>query len=102
MSTHAEILARFTGEADGEPPFLPDLTLWYAWHRGQGTLPLHWASLSLPQVAHALGMPVWLVVRPWRVENPAVVITKTDGDRERITRIETSVDADIADAGDRG
>ena len=40
MTLRSDILARFTGEGGADAPlFLPDLTLWHAWHRERGTLP---------------------------------------------------------------
>ena len=33
MTLHSDILARFSGEGGAAPLFLPDLTLWHAWHR---------------------------------------------------------------------
>ncbi|GAB4541699.1 MAG: hypothetical protein Kow0063_32780 [Anaerolineae bacterium] len=89
MSLKAEILARFSGGASTSPLFLPDLTLWYDWHRSRGTLPDEWRDHSLPQVARALGVPVWWVARPWRVETPGVeVITEQEGET-RTVRTET-------------
>jgi hypothetical protein len=72
MTLKAEILARFSGEAGTQPLYLPDLTLWYDWRQRRGTLPDQWGDYSLPQVARALGAPVWWVVRPWRVETRGV------------------------------
>jgi len=91
MTRKAEILARFSGEADGLPMYLPDLTLWYDWHRTRDTLPDGWQDYSLAQVARAMGAPVWWVARPWRVETPSSVeILRTEEDGKRIVRSQTS------------
>ncbi|MFC2036425.1 hypothetical protein ACFLYD_00435 [Chloroflexota bacterium] len=89
MSSQAEILSRFSGEGSGDPFYLPDLTLWYDWHQSRGTLPRAWANLSLPQIARAMGVPIWLPVRPWRVETPGVEIVTTERDGERNICCET-------------
>ena len=74
MSRQADILSRFSGQVVGRRAlYLPDLALWYRWHRERDTLPEAWAGYSLPQVARAMGgVPCWQVVRPWRVETPGV------------------------------
>jgi hypothetical protein len=90
MTLKAEILARFSGESDGQPLYLPDLTLWYDWHRVRRTLPSGWKDYPLPQVARAMGAPVWTVARPWRVETPSVEVVTTEEDGERIVRSQTS------------
>jgi hypothetical protein len=89
MTLQADILSRFSGRSDGRPLYLPDLTLWYRWHRDRGTLPEPWAGYSLPQVARAIGVPAWQVVRPWRAETPGVHSETIEGDEERVTRWET-------------
>jgi hypothetical protein len=73
---------------------MPNLTLWYRWQYGKGTLPEPWARFSLPEVARALGMPgagtpVWQTVRPWRVETPGVAAETREGGGKRITAWET-------------
>lgn len=90
MSLKAELLARFSGEGDGNPLYLPDLTLWYPWQRKRNTLPAKWQGYSLPQVTRAMGVPIWLPVRPFRVETPGVEVTTTESAQERVIRAETS------------
>jgi hypothetical protein len=99
MLPQREILSRFTGEGNGMPLYVPDLTLWYDWHQERGTLPQVWLDLSLPQawrdlslpgVAKALGVPVWLTFQPWRLETPGVEILTTEQEGERIIRSETA------------
>lgn len=91
MLTKSELLARFTGqENDGNPIYLPDLSLWYEWHSKQSTLPEKWSDHTLPQIARKMGVPVWMPVRPWRVEvNAGVEITHHREAEENIIRIET-------------
>jgi hypothetical protein len=69
--------------------YLPDLTLWYDWHQSRGTLPSGWEDYSLPQVARAMGAPVWWVARPWRIETPGVEIVTTKEDGKRVVRSQT-------------
>ena len=85
MTHRTEILARFSGDAGVAPLYLPDLTLWYSWHRGRGTLPIEWEGLSLSQIACAMGVPLWLPVRPWRVETPSIQVETTEGPDARAT-----------------
>jgi hypothetical protein len=96
MTLKADILDRLLGQADQQPFFLPDLTLWYAWHQRRGTLPAGWEDYSLPQVARALGAPIWLVARPWRVETPGVAIDTTEKDGKRVIHSETSAGTMVA------
>ena len=93
MTAQADMLAGFTGAGGGGMPFVPDLTLWYDWHRTRGTLPDEWKGHSLPQIARALGVPIWCTASPWRVETPGVEVQSSEGEGERSTRYETSVGA---------
>ena len=90
MNPKADILSRFTDKPSARPLFLPDLSLWYAFHRDRGNLPHPWQDFSLPQIARALGAPVWLALAPWRVETPEVEIITTERDGERVIRSKTS------------
>ncbi len=85
-----EILARFSDGADKSPLYLPDLSLWYNWHRKRNSLPAGWQGYSLPQVARAMGVPIWLPVQPWRVETPGLEVTTTEQDEERVVQVQTS------------
>jgi hypothetical protein len=90
MTFKAEILARFSGEASGAPLYLPDLTLWYNWHHKIGSLPAPWQHYSLPQIARAMGVPIWLSAAPWRIETPGIEIVTTENEQERLIAAETS------------
>ena len=90
MGTRDGILQRFTGAAGGAPVFLPDLSLWYDWHRKRGTLPEKWRRLSMEQIAREMGLGVWAVVTPWRVTTPRVSVTRDERDGERTVRVEAS------------
>lgn len=96
MKFKEAILARFSGEGSGAPFYLPDLTLWYAWHQSRGTLPEDWQDYSLPQVARALSVPVWMAITPFRVETPGVENTTTEQGGERVVRVETSAGSLVA------
>jgi hypothetical protein len=90
MTFKSDILARFNNGSGTRPFYLPDLTLWYDWHAKKETLPKPWQNASLTQISHDLGVPIWLTVRPWRVEIPPEInISTTEHDKERIVRVET-------------
>jgi hypothetical protein len=89
MGYREEIVARFGGRLGGDALYLPDLTLWYSWHRRQGTLPAGWAQLSLPDVARAMEVPIWLPIRPWRVEISGVAVQNQRSANRRTLRYET-------------
>jgi len=89
MTAKADFLSRFSGEAGDRPLYVPDLTLWYEWHRSWDTLPDRWKGRSLPQVARALGVPVWTIARPWRVEHSGVKVWTTEQDGQRVVRSQT-------------
>jgi hypothetical protein len=90
MTYQAEILSRFSGGGENTPFYLPDLTLWYDWHRKQNSLPDKWRDYSLPDVARAMGAPVWLPARPWRLETPGVEVTTEQDDQERVITAKAS------------
>jgi hypothetical protein len=91
MTHRTAILSRFSDSGGGESTFyLPDLTLWYDWHQSRGTLPPAWQGRSLPDVARAMGVPVWLPVRPWQVEHSGVDIVVVEREGERVVRSITS------------
>jgi hypothetical protein len=69
-----------------QPLFLPNLTLWYDWHAGRGTLPSHWRDWTLPQIASDLGVPAWLTYRPFRVDAGDVTVAKAETTGERVIR----------------
>ena len=88
MTHKAEILARLTGQGDASLLYLPDLTLWYPWHKKQSSLPEQWQGMSMPQVARALKLPIWQPVQPWRLETPGVKISTVETESERVIRTE--------------
>jgi hypothetical protein len=51
-----DILTRFSGKGPGHPIFMPDLTLWYPWHRTQGTLPEGWQDYSMTRAAQVFSI----------------------------------------------
>ena len=93
MTAKSELLARFTGMGDSKPVFLPDLTLWYRWHRDRDTLPDKWRGQPLARIARDLGVPAWTVATPWEVSTPGVSVLVTEKDGERTLRIETTAGA---------
>ena len=89
MSPRANMLSAFTPQGGTPPLYVPDLTLWYNWHQSKGTLPEPWTSYSLPQIAQALDVPIWLVTSPWRLETPGIDISTTEDTTAKIVRYET-------------
>ncbi len=90
MSHREAILARFSGTGSGPPLYVPDLTLWYKWHRRHGTLAEQWQGCSLPEIARTLGLPIWLPVQPWRLETTGIAVSLEEGEDERLLRAETA------------
>ncbi|MFH1566388.1 MAG: uroporphyrinogen decarboxylase family protein [Gemmatimonadota bacterium] len=93
MTTKAEFLARLGGQGQGDPLYVPDLTLWHGTHRDRGDLPGRWRDASLPEIAADLGVVAWTPVRPWRIETPGVEVERTETASERITRWTTAAGA---------
>jgi hypothetical protein len=88
MNPKENVLARFTEDSPGPPVFMPDLTLWYPWHKARGTLPEECRNQTMVQVAQALGAPAWTVERPWRIETVGLDIAIEEKENERIVRYE--------------
>jgi hypothetical protein len=89
MSDLSTIFPQFGRLGPATAPFLPDLTLWYRWHRQRGTLPQAWRDLSLVEVAQALGVTGWVVEHPWRLEHAGITVTTTTDAGRRVIRYET-------------
>jgi hypothetical protein len=70
-------------------PFLPDLTLWYGWHRQMETLPARWRRQTLPQICRSLGVPIWMTARTHRLEWGLTEIKVDRSDGKRIVRYES-------------
>lgn len=90
MTGKEDLLKRFSGEATGDPLYLPDLTLWYEWHRTRGTLPESWRESSLPQIARTLDAPVWLPAQPWRIVTSGIKVETVETADERTITYEMS------------
>lgn len=89
MGYRQEIVARFGRRSGGGSFYLPDLTLWYEWHRSRRTLPAEWMDLSLPEISRAMAVPIWQPVRPWRVEIQGVAVQNERSTDRRTLRYET-------------
>ena len=81
--TKTEIIACFAGKRHGPPIFMPDLTLWYPWHKARGTLPADWKHFSMAQTAQGLGGAAWIVVRPWRIEMAGIDVVEEISKNEK-------------------
>ncbi|MBS3783552.1 MAG: hypothetical protein KGY78_03825 [Anaerolineae bacterium] len=90
MTGKKDLLDRFSGEAKEDLLYMPDLTLWYEWHRTRGTLPKGWRDSSLPQVARRLGVPVWLPAQLWKSEPSGIRVHTVERATERVITYETS------------
>jgi hypothetical protein len=66
--------------------FVPDLTLWHRWHFTHGTLPEAWKGMGIPEISRELGVPAWVVARPWRLELDGASAETTEKGTERVTR----------------
>jgi hypothetical protein len=89
MNDRNEVIARFKQGGEGYPLFLPNLTMWYNWHRDRGSLPPRWADYSLLEVARELGCPAWTIVKPWKIDTPGVKIQKKETENKRFISYET-------------
>jgi hypothetical protein len=90
MTARERFLAQFRGDGERGPVYVPDLTLWYDWHAEQATLPPQWRGFTLPEIARAMGVPIWLRVFPGRVGTSGVDVTVTEERGERVIRFQTS------------
>jgi hypothetical protein len=93
MTLPDDILQRFRTGSASPPLYLPNLTLWYGWHREHGTLPAGWHGWSLPQIARSLGVPAWLTARPYRIDWGSVEVQQTATSSERVIRYRTPAGA---------
>lgn len=87
MTLREALLARFSGTAPDRPLFLPDLTVWYERHQ---------PPEALPEVAGALGAPIWVPTQLWEIETPGVEVTRAREGDERIVRCDTSAGTLVA------
>lgn len=89
MNQKQNILSRFqTGQLSG-PVFMPDLTLWYKWHKSRNTLPKTYKNHTMVEIAQALGCPIWNPLRPWRMDNRGVDIIEELSGNEKLIRYKT-------------
>jgi hypothetical protein len=89
MTPRDDVLSRFSGTGPPEALYMPDLTLWYKWHKEKDTLPSDWRGFSLVEVARALNVPAWVVARPWSALTPGIDVTTQEKLDDRVVRYET-------------
>lgn len=89
MDQKQNILSRFQAGKLNDPVFMPDLTLWYEWHKVRNTLPEKYKSHTMVKIAQVLGCPVWNPFRPWRINNLGVDIIKEESDNEKVIRLDS-------------
>lgn len=92
MTTSHPFMASWAA-ASSRIPYLLDLTLWYRWHAGRGTLPPAWAGFSMAQIAQELGVAAWVVERPWRMEHRGITVATEKAEGQRVVRYATRVGA---------
>jgi hypothetical protein len=79
------IISRFAG-GPARTPYLPDLTLWYAWHSGRGTIPAAWRADTLHSICRRMGVPAWRPLRPWAAELPGIAVQTSEAAEEKSVR----------------
>jgi hypothetical protein len=89
MSIQSDLVSRLAGRDGGEPIFVPDLTLWRRRNHRRGTLPARYADWSLPEICRDLGVPIWSVVRPWRMQLLGLDSQERESETERVRSVET-------------
>jgi len=83
------LLAPFNTKTSGKPLFIPDLGLWYAWHKKRGTLPEAHRESSLATIASALNCPAWTVRTPWRLDYEGIEVIREKSDTRRRIKYKT-------------
>ncbi|NLT73316.1 MAG: hypothetical protein GXX94_03870 [Chloroflexi bacterium] len=90
MSLQSKIRNRLTGAGGNDPRLLVDLS---AWHRrlveSEGA-ESPWRGETLPQIYRELGLPIWQVARPWKVEYPGLHVRKEATATARTLTVETA------------
>ena len=89
MNQKQNILSRFQTGQWGAPVFMPDLTLWYKWHKDRNTLPGKYKSCTMVEITRQLGCPAWNPLRPWRMDHPGVDIVEERSGTEKVIRYKT-------------
>jgi hypothetical protein len=84
MNQKQNILSRFQPGQLSAPVFMPDLTLWYKWHKDRNTLPEKYKNHTMVEIAQVLGCPVWNPLRPWRMDHLGVDIIEEKSDNEKV------------------
>jgi hypothetical protein len=77
LPSFRDLAAGFVRGSSG-PAYLPDLTLWHAWHSARGTIPEHWQAGTLAGVCRRMGVPAWRPLRPWRQETPGIAVKTSE------------------------
>jgi len=90
MDYKKNILSRFGDTGIKQPLFMPDLDLWYRWHKERGTLPQGLEKCSLVEIARELNCPPWVVIIPWQLEFQGIEVSREEVDGVRIIQYHTS------------
>ena len=86
MTPRSQLLSLMYGKDVDSPVFVPNLSLWYDWHAARGTLPAEWQGSTLAQVTRALGVPIWLTPRCYRIERNGAQRQARKRNGERVIR----------------
>jgi hypothetical protein len=89
MNFKETLLAQFNGQAPNRPMFMPDLSLWFAWHSKRGTLPEAYRESSLADIASALNCPAWMVHTPWQLEYDGIDVTSEKSETQHVIKYHT-------------
>lgn len=89
MDFKERVMAKLAGQAPARPLFMPDLSLWFAWHSRRGTLPEECKESSLADIAALLKCPAWIVHTPWRLEHEGIEVTREKSETERVIKYRT-------------
>jgi hypothetical protein len=79
------VISRFAG-SPARTAYLPDLTLWYAWHSARGTIPEPWRAGTLAGICRRMGVPAWHPVRPWAAELPGISVQTSESAEQKSVR----------------
>jgi hypothetical protein len=89
MSLRSDIMSRFTSQGSSEPIFVPDLSQWHRRNIRAGILPERYTDWTLAEIYRDLELPIWQVVRPWRVQVMGLDSEEHETETGRVRTVET-------------
>lgn len=85
MTARETLLSKFSPDPDNRPGFLPDLSIWYDWQKENSLLPDRWKNHPLDDICREMRIPIWRLVRPWRVESVHPIVAAEDAGEKTTT-----------------